>query len=259
MKFAKDVISKKMTDNIEIAKLFALTHMKNAPANHLIKPWELNDQIARDIQGTIDQTDGEIKIKRDNNSDPKRFLHPRDLRERILSPFEKGGLLSHLDDAKKIKYKQQGIPRPGKKRSLGYTETYNEMGGKPSAYMATETLEKVKQIMEKDAAVDYFYKRLLRSKEAYGICKFNLLAFLYASKMDKRIIHRTAGLGASFFQFKDKQKYVDNFKVTFEILQTFSDKQMEQYADKLIDQVSKQGYFAALFALGMFTGGLFPS
>ena len=52
---------------------------------------EFKDQIARDIQSTIDETDGEIKIERDNDSHLRRLPIQMILRQRVLSPFEKCG------------------------------------------------------------------------------------------------------------------------------------------------------------------------
>jgi hypothetical protein len=75
--------------------------------------------------------------------------------------------------------------------------------------------------------------------------------------MDKRVMHRTAGLGASFFQYYEKEKYVDNFSARFKILQKFDDRQIEQYADSIIEYARDQRHYATLFALGIFTGGLF--
>jgi hypothetical protein len=74
----EEVILKKNADDTNVAKLFTLTYVKNSPTNHFIKPWKLKDQIARDIQSTIDETDGEIKIERDNDSHLRRLLHPND-------------------------------------------------------------------------------------------------------------------------------------------------------------------------------------
>jgi hypothetical protein len=86
-KVEEEVILKKNTDDTNVAKLFTLTYVKNSPTNHFIKPWKLKDQIARDIQSTIDETDGEIKIERDNDSHPRRLLHPHDFEAKSSVSF----------------------------------------------------------------------------------------------------------------------------------------------------------------------------
>lgn len=70
-------------------------------------------------------------------------------------------------------------------------------------------------------------------------------------------MHRTAGLGASFFQYYEKEKYTEDVTDRFEILQKLDDKQIEQYADNMIEYVRDQGHLATLLGLGIFTGGLF--
>lgn len=255
-RFAEKVILKKVISDTNIAKLYTLTSTIKSPVNQLLEPRKINDQLARNIQNTIDKNHGDINIAY-NGGSLKKFLNPVDLRERVLSPFEKQGIFLHLEGKKEIKLQQGQAtqPRPGKKKSSEYSETTNDHGGKPSGYMATEKVEKVKRLMQKPAAIDLFYKRLLRSDLANRFFRFNLLAFLYASKTDKRVIHRMAGLGASFSQ---QDIDVDDFKATFEILQTFDDRQMEQYADSLIKCAIDKGRYATLFALGVFTGGLLP-
>jgi hypothetical protein len=258
-KFGEEVLVKKMNSDINLARLYTLTSIINSPVNHLFKPWEINDQLVKDIQNTIDKTYGDIKIEtetQDNKNPIRRFLNSRNLRERVLEYFEKQGIFLHLEDKKKIKRQQAGTQRPGRKKSSGYIETYDTHGGKPSAYRATEEVERVKQLMKKPAAIDLLYKRLIGSGVAHPFFKFNLLAYLYAIKMDKRVIHRTAGLGASFLRYDLKEKDIADYNATFEILQTFDDNRLEQCADNMIKYVKDLGYYAIVFALGVLGGGL---
>jgi hypothetical protein len=60
-----------------------------------------------------------------------------------------------------------------------------------------------------------------------------------------------------FFNTMKKKKYVDYFSARFKILQKFDDKQIEQYADSIIEYARDQQHYATLFALGIFAGGLF--
>ena len=248
-----------MNSDINLARFYTLTSTINSPVNHLFKPWEINNQLINDIQNTINKTYGDIKIEtetQDNESPLRRFLNNRDLRERVLEDFEKQGIFLHLEDKKKIKLQQAGTQRPGRKKSSGYIETYDSRGGKPSAYKATEEVERVKQLMKKPAVLDLLYKSLIGSCVAHLFFKFNLLAFLYAIKMDKRVIHRTAGLGASFVQYNIKEKNIADFRATPDILQTMDDNQLEQYADNMIKSVIDLGYYAIVFALTVLGGGL---
>jgi hypothetical protein len=74
--------------------------------------------------------------------------------------------------------------------------------------------------------------------------------------MDKTVIHRTAGLGASFLRYDIKEKDIADLKATFDILQMFDDNQLEQCADNMIKSVKDLGYYAIVFALGVLGGGL---
>ncbi len=253
-RFAEKVILKKMTLDTNIAKFYTLTSAINSSVNKVLKPSEINDRLATVIQNTIDKTYGDIYID-DNENHPKRFLNPVDLRERVLSPFEKEGIFLHFEGKEEIKLQrgQTEQHRPGRKKSSRHNETNNDHGGKPSGYMATEKLEKVKQLLQKPSAIDLFYKRLLGSDLACGFFRFTLLAFLYASKIDKRVIHRIAGVGASLSQ---NGISIDDLEATFEILQTFDDIQMEQYADSMVEHAINEGHYATWFALGVLTGGL---
>jgi hypothetical protein len=243
-------ILKAVQSDKNIATLYTLTYLKNYPSDHLFKPGEINQRLANDIrkaiqQGYADTTAAELE---DDSRYPKRFLDPRDLREKVLKNLESHGIILNLKGKQEIKHHLRDIYRPGK-RSLSND---NDRGGKPSAYKVTQVVEKLKKAMEKPGAIDFLYDKIIKSGLAHKLAKFNILAFLYAAKMDEKVFHRLMGVGASFFQDNITEKDTTNFKVIFERLQMINDYQLEQLADSIAKSaVENRGYYALLFMTGL--------
>ena len=81
-----------------------------------------------------------------------------------------------------------------------------------------------------------------------------MLAFLYAAKMDERVIHRLMGVGASFFQDNITKIDTGNFKVIFQRLQMVDDNQLEQHADSIAKSaVENRLVLNKLLLLDLFT------
>jgi hypothetical protein len=224
--------------------------VKNYPPDHLFKPGEINQRLANDIQKAIQQgyADTTAAELEDDAHYPKRFLDPRDLREKVLKNLESNGIILNLQGKKKIKHHRHDIHRPGKK-SLSND---NDRGGKPSAYIVTADVEKLKKAMKKPRALDFLYDKIIKSGLAHKLAKFSMLAFLYAAKMDERVIHMLMGFGASFFQDNVTEGDTANFNVIFQKLQMIDDNQLEQLADSIAKSaIEDRGYYALLFMAGL--------
>jgi hypothetical protein len=71
---------------------------------------------------------------------------------------------------------------------------YNERGGKLSAYILAEETERLKRALEKPAGIEYIYQKVSKSRLLEEVIKFQILAFLYAAKIDKKLLDATKGV-----------------------------------------------------------------
>ena len=110
----------------------------------------------------------------------------------------------------------------------------DDRGGKPSAYIVTEEVEKLKKAIEKPQALDFLYDKVIKSGIAHQLMvKFGFSAFLYAREMDQRVIYKLMGAEESLFQDTITDKDIANFKVTLQQLQRVDDEKLEQLADHM--------------------------
>jgi hypothetical protein len=133
-------------------------------------------------------------------AEPSEFLRPREIRK-VLKEIEEIGVVRHLVGKKEIKSAERGILHAGKKQSS--IEDDRDLGGKPSAYQVTQEFDKLKNVMEKPGATELLYQKMAASGLAYGLIKYQQLAFLYAVKMDETALPKLLGsLGKMFFPGK---------------------------------------------------------
>jgi hypothetical protein len=246
--YAEKEILKIIQSDKDIATLYTLIYAKNYPHDYLYKPGEINQKLANDMRNSIQQDYRDMTTQTDADDEQhKRFLHPRDLREKVLKNLESYGIILHLEGKDKIRQHQREVRRPGKK-SL----SDDDRGGKPSAYIVTEKVEKLKKAMEKPQALDFLYDKVIKSGIAHQLAKFNFSAFLYAAKMDERVIYKLMGAEASLFQDTITDKDIGNFKVTLQQLQGVDDDQLEQLADHMAKSaIEDRKYYALLFLAGL--------
>jgi hypothetical protein len=247
--YVKKEILKRIQSDKDIAALYTLIYAKNYPPGYLFKPGEINQRLANDIRNSIQQDYGDMTTQTyDDKQHHERFLHPRDLREKVLKNLENYGIILHLEGKDKIRYRQREIRRPGKKSN----EVQNDRGGKPSAYIITEEVEKLKKTIEKPQALDFLYDKIIKSGIAHKLAKFNFSAFLYAAKMDERVIYKLMEAEATFFQDTTTDSDIANFKVILQQLQRVDDDQLEQLADNMAKSaIEDRGYYALLFMAGL--------
>jgi len=248
-KYAEEVIIKKIQSDATIATLYTITYAKNSPSDYIFRPGEINKRLAHDIRKTIVQDYMTLELE-EIEDHVKRFLHPRDLRERVLEKLENEGIFIHLEK-KEIRYQEHKKTRPGKKGSS--EKVRNDYGGRLSAYKLTEEVEKLKNAMEKPGAIDFLYEKIIRSGLAHKLAKYKILAWLHTAKIDEKALHRLTGLGASLIQYNVKEEDTAKFKLLHSGLQLFEDNQLEQYADNIAKSaIEDRGYYNAfLFTIGL--------
>jgi hypothetical protein len=242
-KYAERVIRSKMLSDTNIAFLYAITYVRNYPSDYIYKPGQLNETLANDIRNTI--TESYPTLDLEHNNQFKGFLNPRDLRERVLKKLEKEDIFIHLEGKNKIRSQENKMHRPGRKSSSD--EVHNGTGGKQSAYIITDEVEKLKKAIESPEAIDYLYEKIINSNLAFKFAKFNVLAFLHAAKLDEISTQKLLDIGAAMMQDNIKEKD-DSIPVFLQRLQFCDDRQLEQYVDEAAQFLTKERDYYALLS-----------
>jgi hypothetical protein len=226
--FAK-VILKEASSRKNIAGIYTLAIDRNATSNHLFRPNEINQDLANIIQKNIQQDLRDMTLVKEFSN---LYIHPSDLRE-VLKKLEKIGVFFHMTTKDEIKDLERGKRHAGKKPSS--YEGNRDRGGKPSAYRLTEDFKKLKNVIEKPGAVELLFEEIAKSRLAYKLIKFLLLAFWYAAKMDETISHKLVGFGAAFFQDALQDEDTANFEAIHKRLQVLDDNHLEQLTDEYVE------------------------
>ena len=82
--------------------------------------------------------------------------------------------------------------------------------------------------MNKPAGIEYIYQKISKSRLLEKVIKFQMLAFLYAAKINKKLLDVTKGAPAVFFQGPPSR--VDTAD-SFQQLQKIDDDRLEQLVD----------------------------
>jgi hypothetical protein len=249
-KYAEEVILKKIQSDKNIATLYTIGYARNCPPDYVFRPGEINETLANDIRRTIPQD--YITLNSEENEDgSKGFLHPRDLRERVLKKLEDEGIFIHLEGKEEIRRQEHKTRRPGRKGSSEDIRD-EDHGGKQSAYKVTEKVEKIKKAMEKPGAIDFLYEKIIKSGLAHKLTKFMMSALLHAIKMDKTVVHKMMAVGASLIQGNISEEDTADFTVLHRGLLLVDDNQLEQFADKVTKSlIEDRGYYELLSIAGL--------
>jgi hypothetical protein len=247
-KFAKKILLNAVKSDSNIATIFTMAYIKNSTDGELIRPGELNEKLANDIRNAFHEQYVGLASQLQNNEFNKKFLNSRALREGVLKKFEDQGILIHLSTKDEI-VQRQGKPSRSRGRTAS-KNVYSERGGKLSAYTVAGEVERLKKAMKKPGGIDYLYRKLIKSGLAENMFKFMLLAFLYAAKMDKKILDMTMGAGAAFLQESQSRVNTTN---NFQRLQKIDESKLEPAIESQIKSIVKdQGYYVMLFFAGLF-------
>jgi hypothetical protein len=246
-KYAEEYLLKAVNKDSNIAAVFTITYAMTSPHGQQIRPGELNQKLANNIQNAFKEQYIDVASQLQNNEFVKKFLSPHDLRMDVLKKQEDQGIFIHLTTEEEIRRQQD-------RRSHSYgrsssTTIYNERGGRLSVYILADDVERLKRAMEKTGSIEYLYREMIKSGLAEKLFKFHALAFLHAAKLDKRVLDMAIGAGASFFQ--ESQGTVDTAKA-FQQLQQIDDNKLEQTIDSQIKSiVEDRGYYSMLSLAGL--------
>ncbi|HEY9386610.1 MAG TPA: hypothetical protein VIP70_06195, partial [Nitrososphaeraceae archaeon] len=240
-KYVENVVLK--ATRSDVAALYTIIYTKNNPYNYSFKPGEINQRLANDILNTIQQNNYHVSAQQpESGRDPiKRFMHPQDLREKVLKNLEDQGILLHLEGKEARKKRHPG--KPSKK---------SDRGGKPSLYIATQDFEKLKKAMNKFGALDFLHDKVIKTGLAFELAKYLFQVIFYTAKMDEQVAQKLMGIGASFFQSKVTENNSSKSSALHQMLQTMDDDQLEQYADNIAKSlIEVRGFYSLLFLPGL--------
>lgn len=248
---AKKIVSKAEHSDKYIAALHTVAYIENSPTDQILEPGEINEKLANQIKNSIQQDIiSEVECNKNNGA---RFLHPRDL-SGVLKKFEKHGILLHIEGKERIKdllhKKHYG------KKSLLSVLTQHSRGGKLSVYLVREDVDKLKRAMEKPKALDYLYNLVIKSGLAHKIMKYLMLATLHGIKMNEDTSRKFMGVGASLFQQKMNEQHINELNQKRQILQSINDKQLEQYIELNIDELTKSFIYDGGYSILLFLAAL---
>jgi hypothetical protein len=153
-------------------------------SNSVKSPDEFNQALTREM---LDQSIEAVEM--DNGSHLsyqehlRRYLDRRRMSE-ILQYLRDRRVLRHLRGKQAIQKEMHRLP--GRVASYSY-DTFNErFGGKPSADVKTDNVERISKLLQKPRARSLVYDALKKTNILYNCESFMLAAFFIALKRSKR-------------------------------------------------------------------------
>lgn len=244
--YAEDRLLNKLESDSSLAFCHTLLFVVDLPSGTLFTPKVLNKKLAEEIPASF-QSSSAAKNKTMMDESQTKFLVSRALREAVLEPLEKEGILLQQHD--KDGAKEYGPP--GKKPSAG-VGVYDR-GGRHSYYMTNQDMESLKQVMEKPQAVDYLFDKIMKSGLALKINRYMMLVVLHLMKLSGEMgIIRLINIGASADHARLNQEDINLLKAINKILQKLDDSKLSELADILACRLTemKDYYNVMLRILG---------
>jgi hypothetical protein len=222
--YVKNEIIKNLHSDAVFGTLLTTAYAKNDPLNTIFEPGQVNRRLARDTRHAIEHDmESSVECEVTDPTHTHNFLKPRDLREGVLKKVEDLNIFVHLEGKKEIIQHRRKIKNSARK--------IGDRGGNPSAYVTTNDVVKIKKIMEKSGAVNYFLEKMNGYGLGLPLTKYLMHAFFYAAKTDKRMLTTTMITGAKFMNDDIMEGNIANFEAVFRGLQSCSDRDIEGYAE----------------------------
>ena len=95
-KYAEEYLLKAVNKDSNIAAVFTITYAMTSPHGQQIRPGELNQKLANNIQNAFKEQYIDVASQLQNNEFVKKFLSPHDLRMDVLKKQEDQGIFIHL-------------------------------------------------------------------------------------------------------------------------------------------------------------------
>lgn len=248
-KYVENFVVKKGLDH-RIATVGTIAYAKNAPSNYSFRPGEINQRLANDLFVIQENCNDMLVEQSDGNH--KRFMHPRDLREKVLKHLEYNGIFLHLEGNEVIKNYEREKRHPGRPSIEGETDR----GGKRSLYITTEEVENLKKTFNKSGALDFLRDKIIESGLALKLAKYLILCSLYTIKTNVQAAQKLMGIGESFSQLGSqlgltKEEEFSTISTFHKRIQAMDNNQLEKAANKLAKKaIEEKGYYTFLFLAG---------
>jgi len=220
--YAKNEIIKNLHSDAVFGTLLTAAYAKNDPDNTIFEPGQVNQRLANDTRHAIEHDRGSA-MGCEDHTHTHNFLNPRYLREGVLQKVEDLNIFVHLEGKKEIIEQRRKIKHSVRK--------IGDRGGNPSAYVTTNDVAKIKKIIEKPAAADYFLEKMNGYGLGFALTKYMMQIFFYVAKLDKRMLTTSTVIGAKFMNDNIAKGDTGKSEVFFQGLQSITDKDLERYAE----------------------------
>jgi hypothetical protein len=248
--YAENAILKYLHSKAEVWNLHTMLYARNDPPGTLIEPGQLNRRLANDTRYTL--KNDALTGNEDSTSSTGNFLHPRDLRERVLEKNVDWNILAHLEGKKNISAHKSKIKE--KHTKAHENQNIEDRGGFPSAYVISDEIMQIRSIAGKTGAANYIRERMNLYGLGYDLAKYLMEALFHAAKMDKGMLPLIIGIGTRMCMNNDlAESEISEIQTFSQSLQSISDSDIEILADnaaKLL--IADQGYNEMLIFVSTF-------
>jgi hypothetical protein len=245
--YAENVILKWLDSKADVGILHTMAYARIDPSGTLVEPGQLNRRLANDTRYTLCNNDV-LTRNEDSPAPTGNFLHPRDLRERVLTKDVDLNMLVHVEGKKSISAYESKIKKQRTKAPTN--ENIKDRGGYPSAYVISDEVMRIRSISEKTGAANYIRERMNGYGLGYDLTKYLMEALFHAAKMDKRMLPLIIGTGARFMNDNLTESEIHNMEPISQRFQSISDSDLQTFADKTARfLIEHQGYHELLIYL----------
>jgi hypothetical protein len=249
--YAENVILKWLDSKADVGILHTMAYARIDPPGTLVEPGQLNRRLANDTRYTLQCNNDVLTRNEDSPSSTGNFLHPRDLRERVLTKDVDLNMLIHVEGKKSISAYESKIEKQRTKAPTN--EDIKDRGGYPSAYVISDEVMRIRSISEKMGAANYIRERMNEYGIGYDLSKYLMEALFHAAKMDKRMLPFIIGTGARFMNDNLTESGIHNMEPISQRLQLISDSDLQTFAENVAKFLTEnQGYHELLIFLSTF-------
>lgn len=241
--FAK-AVSKNITSDTEKLKAFSLIIIGKNPAHAALKPDKFMGSLSNKLTNHIEYLPDEIT---ENLITLSNSLNHRTINEKIFSKMQEEGILDNISGDEN--YKKYFPSKRGRSSPHSSDETLEENRGRKSIYLVNSEVERLKEIFQNPLARDYFIEELIKTGYVHYIFKFMCETTFYILKSSELTSLQAIHQGTELFEYKLNQKDLDDLPYFLNHFKNLSDKQIENYADIVVDHMIKERDFFSIIPI----------
>lgn len=248
--YVQNVVLKRLRSNDSIGVLLSMAYTKIDTSDTLYRPTQLNQRLANDTRYTGRGEPNILTASEDRTISADNFLHPRDLRERVLKKAEELNIFVHVEGKKNIGARMKNIKKQRAKAPPN--ENIEDHGGYPSAYASSEEIIRIRNIAEKAGAADYIREKMNGYGLGFEMTRYLMEVLFYSARMDKQMLPIIIGVGARFMNDNLAKSDVDQLEQVFLRLQACTDNDLKTFAYHAANfLIQHQSYHELLIFLSM--------